>query len=855
MPLSAGTKLGPYEILAPIGAGGMGEVYRAHDTRLGRDVAVKVLPTEFSADADRMRRFELEARATGMLNHPNILAVYDVGTHDGSPYLVTELLEGSTLREQLPLPRRKGLDYAGQIAAGLAAAHAKGITHRDLKPENLFITNDGRAKILDFGLAKVAGAGSASGFASGEAEATRGMSTTPGLALGTVGYMSPEQVLGKPADPRSDIFSFGAILYEMFGGQRAFQRPSSIETLNAILKEDPPPLADPGFERIVHRCLEKSPEQRFQSASDLAFAIANQSDTKSGSGALVAAAPARGEREQLRKWLLPAAALLLVLGLVAGYLIASGGTTQSAANFHKLTYRRGTIYAARFTSDGQNIVYDAAWDGNPPELFTSHRDSPESRPLGLPRTSLLSLSAGGEMAVLTQSYNQVQMGFTGTLARAPISGGAPREISEAVSYADWAPDGSGLLVVRQVGGKERLEYPAGKVLVETDGWISHPRFSPRGDRIAYLDHPVPSDDLGSVAMVDLAGKKTTLSTGWEAEEGLAWSPDGKEIWFTAVHEGGQLSIHAVTLAGKERLVLPAPGGLMLYDLSRGGDLLLGRYDQPNGVLGMAPGETKERDLSWLESSTAGDLSRDGKTVLMTQYHLGPGYAMGLRKTDGSPVVRLGDGNALALSPDGKWAITISAAAPQELSVVPTGVGESRKLKAEGISNYLRAASWFPDSRHIAFVGAAAGHKLRTYSLDVAGGGPPRPLTPEGITGTLLSPDGRLLAASGTDGKYALYPVEGGEPAPVLGLKDGDVPIQWTADGRTLYIEEKGAWPRRIFRVDLATGRRELWKEVTPSDRAGLSDRRPRLRITPDGKAYAYGVAYTLSQLYLVRGLK
>ncbi len=829
----------------------MGEVYRAHDTRLGRDVAVKVLPAGFSADADRMRRFELEARATGMLNHPNILAVYDVGTHDGSPYLVTELLEGTTLREQLPLPRRKALDYAGQIAAGLAAAHAKGITHRDLKPENLFITNDGRAKILDFGLAKVTGAGSAPG----EAEATRGMSTTPGLALGTVGYMSPEQALGKPADPRSDIFSFGAILYEIFGGQRAFLRPSSIETLNAILKEDPPPLADPGFERIVHRCLEKSPEQRFQSASDLAFAIANQADTKSGSGTLIAAAPARGGREQLRKWLPPAAALLLALGVVAGYLIPRGGTTQSTVNFQKITFRRGTVYGARFTPDGQNVVYDAAWEGNPPELFTAHRDSPESRPLGLPGTSLLSLSPGGEIALLTHHYSQVQMGFTGTLARAPIAGGAPREVAEEVSYADWAPDGSGLLVVRQAGGKERLEYPAGKVLVETGGWISHPRFSPRGDRIAYLDHPVPGDDLGSVTMVDLAGKKATLSTGWEAEEGLAWSPDGKEIWFSAVREGSQLAIHAVTLAGKERLVLPAPGGLMLYDISRAGDLLLGRYDQTTGVLGVAPGETRERDLSWLESSMAADLSRDGKTVLMTQYALAPGYAMGVRKTDGSAVVRLGDGNALALSPDGKWAVTISAATPQELSVVPTGVGESRKLKAEGITNYLRAASWFPDSRRIAFVGAAAGHKLRTYSLDVAGGGPPRPLTPEGITGTLISPDGRLLVASGADGNYALYPVEGGEPVPVRGLKDADVAIQWTADGRSLYILEKGTWPHRIFLVDLATGRRELWKEVTPSERAGLGDRSLRLRITPDGKAYTYLVSRTLSQLYLVRGLR
>ena len=848
MPLTPGTRLGPYEILAAIGAGGMGEVYKAHDTRLARDVAVKVLPAGFSADADRMRRFEQEARATGMLNHPNILAVYDVGTHAGSPYLVTELLEGTTLREQLPVSRRKALDYSGQIATGLAAAHAKGVTHRDLKPENLFITNDGRVKILDFGLAKVAGTGSGSA----EADITRSMSTTPGVALGTVGYMSPEQALGKPADARSDIFSFGAILYEMFGGQRAFQRTSSIETLNAILKDDPPPLADTKLEPIVRRCLEKSPEQRFQSASDLAFAVSNQGDVSSGSVSQVAA----GKRRQFRAPLAVGAAFLILAAVfAAGFLIAGRGTAKSAATFHRLTSRRGTIFAARFTADGQLIVYDAAWDGNPPELFTARRDSPEGRTLGLLQTSLLSLSTSGELALLTHIQGGIQMGFVGTLARAPLAGGAPRDIAEVVSYADWAPDGSGPVVVRQVGGKERLEYPAGKVLVETDGWISHPRFSPGGDRVAYLDHPVPHDDLGSVAMVDLAGKKTTLSTGWEAEEGLAWSPDGKEIWFTSAHEGNDYSVRAVTRAGKERLVLASPSSMMVYDISRGGDLLLGREDFRDFVLGMGPGDTRERDLSWLDSSIPGDLAPDGKTVLLTEYNLGSAYATGLRKTDGSPVVRLGDGNALALSSDGKWVITMSAAAPQELSVVPTGAGESRKLKTEGVTNYLRAASWFPDSRHIAFVGAAAGHKMRTYSLEVAGGGQPRPITPEGITGTLLSPDGRLLAARGADGKYALYPVDGGEPAPLRGLKEGDLPIQWTADGRTMYVKEKGSWPARIFRLALAAGRRELWKEVTPSDRAGLVGSSPQFRITPDGKAYVYRVSYTLSQLYLVEGLK
>src|SRR5512138_3483400 len=280
MTLSVGTKLGPYEIGAQLGAGGMGEVYRAKDPRLGREVAVKVLPASFSTDADRLRRFEQEARAAGILNHPNITAVYDIGSVDGAPYVVSELLEGETLRSVLAggkLSIRKAADYALQVAHGLAAAHEKGIVHRDLKPDNLFITNDGRVKILDFGLAKLTGAGDTQ--LSQTSIPTRRVDTDPGKVMGTVGYMSPEQVKGRNVDHRSDIFSFGAILYEMLSGRRAFHGESAAETMSAILKEDPPELSNtnksvsPGLERLVNHCLEKNPSERFQSARDLAFAL------------------------------------------------------------------------------------------------------------------------------------------------------------------------------------------------------------------------------------------------------------------------------------------------------------------------------------------------------------------------------------------------------------------------------------------------------------------------------------------------------------------------------------------------------------------------------------------------------
>src|SRR2546425_2829945 len=308
MSLSAGTKLGPYEILSPLGAGGMGEVYRARDTRLGRDVAVKVLPSFFSADTDRLRRFEQEACAAGALNHPNILVVHDIGMHDGSPYVVSELLEGETLRRRMggtALPQRKAIDYGLQVAHGLAAAHEKGIVHRDLKPENIFITNDGRVKILDFGLAKLTGAGDTD--QSQTDIPTRRVDTDPGIIMGTVGYMSPEQLRGRRADHRSDIFSFGAILYEMLSGRRAFHGESTADTMSAILRQDPPELSgtnqnvNPALERVVQHCLEKNPEERFHSASDLAFAIQALSGSAAMSGQTVAMA-AQLARPRLGKY-------------------------------------------------------------------------------------------------------------------------------------------------------------------------------------------------------------------------------------------------------------------------------------------------------------------------------------------------------------------------------------------------------------------------------------------------------------------------------------------------------------------------------------------------------------------------
>ncbi len=858
MTIPAGTQLGPYEVLAPLGAGGMGEVYRARDPRLGREVAIKVLPASYSRDADRLRRFELEARAVAALNHPNIVSVFDLGTHEGAPYVVSELLEGVTLRERMQagaISPRKAIDYATQVAHGLAAAHEKSIAHRDLKPENLFVTEDGRVKILDFGLAKLTRPEESSSSAT--SLPTTPSVTDPGVVLGTVGYMSPEQVRGVPADARSDIFAFGAILYEMLSGQRAFKRDTPAETMTAILKEDPPDLSatnrniSPGLERVVNHCLEKNPAQRFQSARDLAFALEALSGLSGTSTAQKALAPAARKAWMRTLSLGVAAAILLALGILVGRQTVK----SSQPSFQRLTFRRGFITGARFAPDGNTIIYSAAWDGNPPEIFSTVSENPGARSLGIVDAQLLSVSSTGELAVLLHPGLGPGPGSSlGKLARVPLTGGAPRELLDDVVEADWSPSGTQLAVVHSVGGRFRLEYPIGQVLYETSGWISHPRVSPRGNQVAFLDHPVRGDDAGSVAVVDTAGKKTTLAAGFASEQDTPWSPGGDEVWFTATRAGNTEKVFAAALSGRERLILRGAGSVTLRDVSRQGRGLLSQGQGRLGILCQAPGETKERDLSWLDWSRVMDLSSDGKTLLFDETGEGGGktYGVCLRKTDGSPAVRLGDGQAIALSPDGQWVISAPQGAPQQFHLLPTGTGEERMLTHDNINHLW--ARWLPDGKQILFAGHEPGKGVRLYAQDLQGG-KPHAITPEGVgVYFAISPDGRTVAGVGTDGRITLFPVAGGEAHPVSGAEPGLIPIEWASDGRSLFVFRSGATSGQVFRLDPATGRQELWKELKPADPAGISRILPP-RLTPDGRAYAYSYGRGLDDLYLVDGLQ
>jgi len=865
MNLTSGTKLGPYEIVSLLGAGGMGEVYRARDSRLKRDVAIKVLPQALSLDAERLRRFEQEALATAALNHPNILAVFDIGTHEGAPYVVSELLEGETLRERLrngALAVRKTLDYALQIAQGLASAHAKGIIHRDLKPENLFLTKDGRVKILDFGLAKLTQPDLANDGAGAHTSLpTMTHATEAGVVMGTAGYMSPEQVRGVAVDARSDIFSFGVILHEMISGKRAFHRETAADTMSAILKEDPADLSEtnrnvsPALERIVEHCLEKNPEQRFHSASDIAFDLEHLTGV-SGASARVAAVASAPPRSRVLLPIAGAVGAALAM-LVVGWALGRGGRQASLAEYKQITFRTGTIGKARFTPDG-SIVYSAAWDGGDSELYLARTDDPGSRELGLKDAELLSISRNGELAVRLKTVKLPGYARSGTLARVPLSGGTPREVLDNVQDADWDANGENMAVVRYVPENShwRLEYPIGKALLDSITWISTPKISPDGKWVAFADHEnTAGDDEGSVAVIGAEGKEKEkkLSSGWESLQGILWSPAGDEVWFTSTGSGSGDNPRAVTLSGKLRNITNVPGGMWLEDLHNGTTLTVTHHSRI-GIRGVAPGEKEEHELGWFGWSILADMSQDGHKILFTEAGDGggPNYTVFLRDTDGSPPVRIGEGDAMTISPDGKWAITKPPQAGP-LSLVPTGAGETRKITHDDIT--YAAVSWLPDGKRLLASGIESGHGTRDYIIDIASGDA-KAITPEGVSGVHLSPDGRSMVVLAADGKWGVWPLEGSGIRPIPGLDSVYHVIGWSRDGGSVYTVSTRAVEKmaKVYKANIVTGKMDLWKTFGDGSAAGLRNV-AAVHVSSEGTAYAYLYAITLSQAYMVTGLK
>ena len=860
-----GKTLHCYQIEEKLGAGGMGIVFRARDSHLDRSVAIKILPPSVVSSSERQRRFIKEAKAASALNHPNIITIYSIDSAqmDGASvdYIAMEHVPGDTLERLIArraLRTRDAVKYAIQMADALAAAHAAGIVHRDLKPSNIMVTPQGQVKLLDFGLAKLGEAGEADPFAE-TIQADPGQLapqlTEAGTILGTVAYMSPEQAEGKKLDGRSDIFSFGSVLYEMIASRQAFTGSSKLSALSAILHTDPQPLSEavpgipPELDKIVSRCLKKDPARRWQSMADLKVALEEVRDEIDSTQMAVAKPPAppRNLRAAARSALLKSAPVLagLLVGVAPVIHFARRPAASPAPTFQRLTFRRGDIDEARFGPDG-NVVYSAEWEGAPSALFSIRPGNRESQPLDLPNGRVLAISRAGEMLLLLGEK------IPGTLARTALGGGAPRELLENVMGADWAPDGENLAAVRDAGGKYRLEYPVGNVLYETEATPPvHIKISPDGNRVAFWEADREIGDYSlSIASKDHARK--ILSTGWNGVGGITWSSRGDEVWFSGNRAGAEPGLYAMDLSGHFHIVSGAAGYYYVQDRAPDGRLLISVTNSRLGILFLPADGSPQRDLAWMDASIPFDLSDDGKWLLSTEltYEQGRNAAIYLRRTDGSPAVRLGWGNRPALSRDGKWVATIRQDPDgSHLTLVPVGAGESRQLGASGMR--YESVEWFPDGQHLLFTAAQTGRPVRSWIASFSGG-KPEPLTPEGVKAMRVSPDGKSYLTV-HKGDLSVSTIGEGPVTHICDLRPDETVIRWSLDGRYLFLRQTDRRTIRVSRLNLATGQREPWKEIKVPE-AG-AEFHGRLLLSGDGRAMAASFQHDIAVLYVTNGPK
>jgi serine/threonine protein kinase/Tol biopolymer transport system component len=856
--LQPGARIGRYEIVSLLGEGGMGQVYRARDATLGRDVAVKVIATDRAVDSEQQRRFEHEARAAAALNHPNIIAVYDVGAHEGMPYIVSELLEGATLRERSsdgPLSGRKAIEYATQMARALSAAHERKIVHRDLKPENVFVLRDGRIKILDFGLAKLAAEGGSPGVSQ---LVTSDGGTTPGTVMGTVGYMSPEQVRGEPVDHRTDIFALGAILYEMLTGRRAFQGRTAADTMTAVLREDPAPITRNGSgvqvpaacERIIGYCLEKDANLRLQSAHDVAIAL----EATIGSSSAVAPSAPPPRRSPLRQ--IAAAALLAAAaaGIPAYFAGLSSSQPAVLPEFSRIAFQASNVNGARFLPEQSGVVYSGVVDNLRARVFMTRLGSPDATPLSEPGMRLAGVARTGELAVLRNfvaSPAAVAPGHA-TLARMPAAGGIPRDVVEGIEYADWGPDDNTFVVVRTIDGRRRVEFPVGTSLFETTGWVDSPRVSPDGRRVAFAEHPILGDDRGWAMVVDTATKRAErLSAEYASLRGVVWHPTSGEVYVGA---GSQIEV--IGRDATPRVIARTTEGNYLHDVARDGRLLV-TYStfELRAHLLLPTGEW--RGFQWLDRTVPIAFWPGGDRLLFWE---AAEYGIYSRALDGSPAVRLGDGFGLALSPDGRSALAIQLTTPMQLIVYPTGAGESRQLPTASIERIF-GGGWTPDGAAVVFAAQEPGQPGRLYKQRLTDTRPTR-IGSDGLTlpspfgAEFVSPDGAFVVASSPSHELVRVPLDGGPVTLLTGVRPGDQPLGWDAEPGMLIVAEGGnQWPLTLVRVDLGRGTRTVWRQIDgPPDApqrftpAVLSpDRKTLAFINPQSRTTLYVVAFPLAR--------
>jgi len=836
-----------YRIERELGQGGMATVYLAQDLKHDRKVAIKVLRPELAAviGADR---FLSEIKTTANLQHPHILALHDSGQADSFLFYVMPFVEGESLRDRLrrekQLPINDAVRIATEVAGALDYAHRHGIIHRDIKPENILL-HDGRALVADFGIALAA-----------TSAGTR--MTETGMSLGTPHYMSPEQAMGdRELTPRSDVYALGAMTYEMLLGEPPFTGPTAQSIVAKVMTEKPAPLIarreriPESVEDAVLTALEKLPADRFSTAAEFAGALAGDARVQGRKVARTSAQPWLKDR---RSWAAigVAAAAIAVTAVLASRTGGEGNGLEQVA-FKQKSFTAQAIFKARFAPDGQTLVYSAALQGNAPHLYVIRPDFPMPSPIGPDRTHLLAVSSKGELAVLLNARYLAHQVFVGTLARMPLGEAAPRELLTGVRDADWSPDGSELATIREVDGKDRLEFPVGTVLLEAPGYLSDLRISPSGDAVALFEHPVRWDDRGEVILVDRTGKKTVLAQGYDALEGLAWTPDGKTVLYSGSSEGEYRQVHSVDRQGHGRLMLPSPGNLTILDVGPSGRWMVTGDTEQDRIFARVAGARADADLSWLDRSQGPLLLADGKRIVFTSAAIDAGnnYATMLRGTDGSPAVRLGEGGLADVSNDGNWALSLMFTPPQVM-LYPTGPGQPRRVD-KGEFQAFTYARFFPDGERLLVCGNESGKSPQCYLKPIADG-PFRPLTPEGTDAGHVSPDGREVVAHLTSGTWKIYPLAGGEPRSIASLGEHDEVLGWSSDGRAIQVRPGREIPARIEQIDLVTGKRSLLVEIAPVDRAGVLGI-SRLSLGRDPGVYAYQTRLYVSQLFVVEGMR
>jgi eukaryotic-like serine/threonine-protein kinase len=840
IPVLSGRTFGPYQVEELLGSGGMGDVYRARDTILGRDVAIKILPEAFNDDPERLARFQQEAQFLASLSHPNIAAIYGIHEALGLRGLVLELVDGETLDERLkrgPIPLHDVVRLARQIGDALDAAHQRNIVHRDLKPSNIKVTRDGVTKVLDFGLA------------------TSPPEEPHGLVRGTAAYMSPEQARGDVVDKRTDIWAFGCVLYEMIVGLRAFPG-SSAEAAPDYTRI--PSAIPAGVTALLKRCFEDDPKERRRDIGDvivdLEEAVSRQPPAPAGPRAV---------------WPI---VLVSVLGLlvalstfVAGWRIggAQGRSAPPSAFpvWHKLTYERGYIHSARFGPGGETVLYSASWNGSPFQIFTTTTLSPESRALDLPPSGLLAMSPTGKLALaLSCTYRARSGGCVGTIAGVPVLGGAPRRIAENVEAADWGPGETLAAVVGQ-----RLEYPLGTRL---HGATDLVRISPDGRRLVSADHQPD----GSLAVVVRHGsQQEILSTGWTAISGLAWAADNNAVFVTGFGpDNYDDAVSRIQLDGTERSVLRAGTRLRVLDAAAPDRLIIDQSSDSRRTWLHDPSVSGgRRDLAWLGSSVLDALSDDGRLMLIT-VRVGPTlesgrkveslYPIYVRPTDGSPATLIGEGYGRALSPDGRWALAATragfdAGVGSSLVLFPLGPGNARTLDRGAVVLRGRAANAsFAGADRIVFDAEGKDGVMGTYVQSISGG-PPTPVEHEpGQVISPVAPDGDRFISRRRDGTLWIATLSR-RPATTfpLALRPNQIIRQWTNDGREVFVltPEEHRWV--LTAVDVKTGRSRPHAEIA---RDPLAERPgPNLRISRDGRTIVGSDTRFQSSLFFIEGVR